>query len=101
MQEVLLESETPGVRAVAAAGLGNSGNVASVPQLLDAMEDDALVTRQAAARSIARLLGWREGFNPQDPPEARAETRTGGGVKARAFAASPFQPGAALQGAMY
>ena len=32
---------------------------------------------------------------------ARAETRRGGGVKARAFAASPFQPGAALQGAMY
>ena len=32
---------------------------------------------------------------------ARAKTRRGGGVKARAFAASPFQPGAALQGAMY
>ena len=73
MQDVLLESETPEVRAVAAAGLGTSGNVASVPQLLDAMEDDALVTRQAAARSVARLLGWRGGFNPQDPPEARAE----------------------------
>ena len=73
MQEVLLESEIPEVRAVAAAGLGTSGNVASVPKLLDAMEDDALITRQAAARSVARLLGWREGFNPQDPAEARAE----------------------------
>lgn len=74
MQEVLLESQTPEVRAVAAAGLGNSGNVASVPQLLDAMEDDALVTRQSAARSVARLLGWREGFDPKDPPDARAES---------------------------
>ena len=73
MQEVLLGSQTPEVRAVAAAGLGNSGNIASVPQLLDAMEDDALITRQAAARSVARLLGWRDGFNPQDPPNARAE----------------------------
>ena len=73
MQEVLIGSQTPEARAVAAAGLGNSGNVASVPQLLDAMEDDALITRQAAARSVARLLGWREGFNPQGDPNARAE----------------------------
>ena len=74
MHEVLLESQTPEVRAVAAAGLGNSRNVASVPHLLDAMEDDALITRQSAAKSVARLLGWREGFNPEDPPDARAES---------------------------
>ena len=73
MQEVLFESETPEVRAVVAAGLGNAGSVASVPKLLDAMEDDALVTRQAAAKSVAKLMGWREGFNPEDTPEKRAQ----------------------------
>ena len=73
MQEVLFESETPEVRAVVAAGLGNVGSVTSLPKLLDAMEDDSLVTRQAAAKSVAKLMGWREGFNPEDPPEKRAQ----------------------------
>ena len=73
MQEVLFESETPEMRAVVAAGLGNAGSVASVPKLLDAMEDDSLVTRQAAAKSVAKLMGWREGFNPEDTPEKRAQ----------------------------
>lgn len=73
MQEVLFESETPEVRAVVAAGLGNAGSVTSLPKLLDAMEDDSLVTRQAAAKSVAKLMGWREGFNPEDPPEKRAQ----------------------------
>ena len=38
---------------------------------------------------------------PRDASGARARTRTGGGVKARAFAARRSRPGAALQGAMY
>tara|TARA_Y100001933_G_scaffold69246_1_gene70268 strand:- start:131 stop:775 length:645 start_codon:yes stop_codon:yes gene_type:complete len=73
MQEVLFESEAAEVRAAVAAGLGNSGSVIAVPKLLDAMEDDALVTRQAAAAAVGKLTGWREGFNPEDSPELRAE----------------------------
>ena len=73
MQEVLFESETPEVRAAVAAGLGNAGSVVSVPKLLDAMEDNALVTRQAAAAAVGKLMGWREGFNADDSPEVRAE----------------------------
>ena len=37
------------------------------------MEDDAIVTRQAAAAAVGKLMGWWEGFNPEDSPEARAE----------------------------
>ena len=74
MQEVLFESETPEVRAVVAAGLGNAGSVISVPKLLDAMEDNALVTRQAAAAAVGKLTGWRDGFNADDSPDVRAES---------------------------
>ena len=73
MQEVLFESEAPEVRAAVAAGLGNAGSVVSVPKLLDAMEDNALVTRQAAAAAVGKLTGWREGFNAEDSPEVRAK----------------------------
>ena len=73
MQEVMFESAAPKIRAAVAAGLGNTGSVTSVPMLIDAMEDDSLVTRQAAAKSVAKLMGWREGFNPEDPPEKRAQ----------------------------
>ena len=72
MQEVLFESEAAEVRAAVAAGLGNSGSVISVPQLLDAMEDDALVTRQAAAAAVGKLTGWQDGFNADDTSEIRA-----------------------------
>ena len=73
MQEVLFESEAPEVRAAVAAGLGNAGSITSMPKLIDAMEDNALVTRQAAAAAVGKLMGWREGFNANDPPDARAE----------------------------
>ena len=73
MQEVLFESETPEVRAAVAAGLGNAGNVDATPSLLDAMEDDSLLTRQAAAKAVGKLLGWTQGFNPEDPRDERAE----------------------------
>ncbi len=73
MQEVLFESAAPEVRAAVAAGLGNAGNVDATPSLLDAMEDDALVTRQAAAKAVGKLMGWRQGFQPDDPRAKRAE----------------------------
>jgi hypothetical protein len=73
MQEVLFESAAPEVRAAVAAGLGNAGNVDATPSLLDAMEDDALVTRQAAAKAVGKLMGWRQGFQPDDPRDKRAE----------------------------
>jgi len=73
MQEVLFESAAPKIRAAVAAGLGNTGSVISVPKLLDAMEDNALVTRQAAAAAVGKLMGWRDGFNAEDSPEVRAE----------------------------
>ena len=74
MQEVLFESESPEVRATVAAGLGNAWSVISVPKLLDAMEDEALVTRQAAAAAVGKLTGWRDGFNADDSPDVRAES---------------------------
>ena len=73
MQEVLLESETPEVRAATAAGLGNASNIDSVPSLLDAMEDDSLLTRQAAGKAVGKLMGWRHGFQADDPSDKRAE----------------------------
>ncbi|MCH8310688.1 MAG: GTP-binding protein [Chloroflexi bacterium] len=44
-----------------------------LPELIDAMEDNALVTRQAAAAAVGKIMGWQEGFNPEDSAEARAE----------------------------
>ena len=73
MQEVLFESAAPEVRAAVAAGLGNAGNVDATPSLLDAMEDDSLLTRQAAAKAVGKLMGWRQGFQPDDPRDKRAE----------------------------
>ena len=73
MQEVLFESEAAEVRAAVAAGLGNAGSITSMPKLIDAMEDDALVARQAAAAAVGKLMGWYVGFNADDSPEVRAE----------------------------
>ncbi len=73
MQEVLFESETPEVRAAVAAGLGNAGSVTSVPRLLDALEDDSPVTRHAAAKSVAKLMGWHVTLQPRDSPKAWSE----------------------------
>lgn len=74
MQRVLIESETPEVRAATAAGMGNSGDLQSTPNLLDAMEDESVLVRETAAQAIARLLGWNHDFRADDPIEKRQET---------------------------
>lgn len=74
MQRVLIESETPEVRAATAAGMGNSGDLESTPDLLDAMEDESVRVRETAARAVGRLLGWGHDFRADDPLEKRQET---------------------------
>ena len=74
MRGVLIESETPEVRAAAAAGMGNSGDLESTPDLLDAMEDESVRVRETAAQAIGRLLGWNHDFRADDPLEKRQET---------------------------
>ena len=74
MQRVLIESETPEVRAATAAGMGNSGDLQSTPNLLDAMEDESMLVRETAAQAIGRLLGWNHDFRADDPLENRQET---------------------------
>ena len=74
MRGVLIESETPEVRAAAAAGMGNSGDLESTPELLDAMEDGSVLVRETAAQAIGRLLGWNHDFRADDPLEKRQET---------------------------
>ena len=57
--------------------------------------------RPRELRRYRRELHHTYERRPRAQKAARARTRTGGGVKARALAASPFEPGAALQRAMY
>ena len=74
MRVVLIESETAEVRAAAAAGMGNSGDLETTPDLLDAMEDESVLVRETAAQAVGRLLGWNHGFRADDPLEKRQET---------------------------
>jgi len=74
MRVVLIESETAEVRAAAAAGMGNSRDLETTPDLLDAMEDESVLVRETAAQAVGRLLGWKHGFRADDPLEKRQET---------------------------
>lgn len=74
MRGVLIESETAEVRAAAAAGMGNSRDIETTPDLLDAMEDESVRVRETAAQAIGRLLGWNHDFRADDPLEKRQET---------------------------
>lgn len=73
MRQVLIESRTPEVRATVATGLGNAREFDSTPALLDAMGDESLLVRKAAAAAVQRMLGWTKDFPADGPIEQRQE----------------------------
>ena len=64
-------SEDPSVRAAAATGLGRIGARDTVPDLLDAMDDDAVIVRTRAGAAVAYLINRNYYFNARAPREER------------------------------
>ena len=71
MRQVLVESQTPEVRAAVAAGLGKAMDPDSMPELLDAMEDESPLVRKAAGDAVERMVGLGHAFNADGPIEER------------------------------
>ncbi|GAF82073.1 unnamed protein product, partial [marine sediment metagenome] len=64
-------SEDPNVRAAAATGLARIGALDTVPDLLDAMDDDAAIVRARAGAAVAHLIHRNYYFNANAPREER------------------------------
>lgn len=64
-------SEDPRVRATAATGLGRIGALDTVPDLLNAMDDDAAILRARAGAAVSHLTGRNYHFNANAPREER------------------------------
>ena len=73
LRELLVSGETPQQRALGAAGLGERGDKASMSLLLSAMEDESPLVRARAGVSVRKILGTDFFFNPEAPPQQRAE----------------------------
>jgi len=71
LRRVLAESDTPVVRAAVIEGLGGQRDWPSMPQLLDALEDDDLQVRGRAGVAVSRILGLEFFFQADDPFEQR------------------------------
>jgi len=73
LRRVLRESESPKVRAAVIRGLGNLYDVDSLPELIDAMEDESVLVRGRAGVAVQRIVGLDAGFRAEDPEEKRGE----------------------------
>ncbi len=71
LRALLIDGPTPQDRAKGAAGLGERGDVPSVPLLLLAMEDDSLILRARAGVAVKKILGADFFFVADDPQEKR------------------------------
>lgn len=71
LRKTLAESQNPKVKAAIAAGLVKAKDPDSMPQLLDAMEDESLEVRTFAGEAVERIVGFGRGFVPDGPLEAR------------------------------
>jgi hypothetical protein len=73
LRRMFNEGESPEQRGLGAAGLGERRDVASMPALLDAMEDESPVLRGHASIAVRKILGADYFFDPEAPPAARQE----------------------------
>jgi len=73
MRKVLTQSQTPEVRAAAAAGLGKAMDPDGMPALLDAMEDESPLVRKAAGDAVERMIGLGRRFQADGPSESRRQ----------------------------
>jgi hypothetical protein len=73
LRRLLREGASPEERALGAAGLGERRDVASMPQLLDAMAADSPVLRGQASVAVRKILGADYYFDPEASPSARQE----------------------------
>lgn len=73
LRTVLQESDDPRVRAAIIAGLAKARDADSVPQLLDAMEDETLEVRKLAGSALERTCGFPNLFKADAPLEQRRE----------------------------
>jgi hypothetical protein len=71
LRQALAESEDPEARAAIIAGLAKARDADSMPQLLDAMEDESLEVRKIAGEAVERTCGFPRMFQADAPPQAR------------------------------
>lgn len=72
LQQVLVESQTPEVKAAAIEAIGELKHWESMPKLLDALDDPSPLVRGRAAAIATSMLGIDFGFRAGDPPDKRA-----------------------------
>lgn len=71
LRQVLKDSDDPQVRAAIVAGLAKARDPDSVPQLLDAMEDESLEMRKLAGNAVELTCGFPHLFQPDAPLDQR------------------------------
>jgi hypothetical protein len=71
LRQVLKDSDNPQVRVTIVAGLAKARDPDSVPQLLDAMEDESLEMRRLAGNAVELTCGFPHLFQPDAPLEQR------------------------------
>jgi len=74
LRTLLAESDTPEVRAAAAAGLGDVRDYESLPELLDLMESESTVMRMRSGKAVEQILGAGFGFDPYAAATDRAQS---------------------------
>ncbi len=72
LRRVLVESDTPEVRAACIQSLAALQDYESMGAMLDALEDSSAMVRARAGQAVDRLLGANYGFRYSDPPAQRA-----------------------------
>ena len=73
VRSVFRQSESAEVRAAAVQGLGRVRDVDTLPELIDAMEDESPLVRGRAGAAVRRIVGLNYEFRALDPPEERAK----------------------------
>jgi HEAT repeat protein len=73
MRRVLRQSEAPEVRAAMIQGLIGQYDYASMPAILDALDDESPLVRMRAAPAVLKLLCFDVSYSSDDPPEKRRE----------------------------
>ncbi len=72
LQRVLSESQSPQVRAACIRALAAQWDYDSMPEFLDALNDESELVRARAGAAVERMMSIDAGYRSEDSPQRRA-----------------------------